>query len=62
MEPAQQPGEPLGRSCQMCGRPLENANDPLSADCGGDCLNCLADCGDPDCIAAIEALKRTDKV
>lgn len=55
-------GEALGGHCAICGRPLDVADDPLSVDCGGDCLGCMADCGDPDCVAAVEALKRAGKV
>ncbi len=62
MERFQQLGEPLRRHCQLWGRPLDNVDDPRSTSCGGDCLRCMADCGDPDCIAAIEALKRAGKV
>lgn len=44
----------LVRRCTICGTPLGEPNRLWSADCGGDCLACMADCGDPD---AIEALK-----
>lgn len=27
--------------CLICGRPLDQADDPLSIDCGGDCLGCI---------------------
>lgn len=36
--------------CKICGRCLDNEHDPLSRDCGGDCLKCMADAGDPDCL------------
>ena len=42
--------------CDICGRALNNPHDPLSQDCGGDCLLCMAECGDPDCIEAVLAL------
>lgn len=42
--------------CHICGRGLNNADDPRSLDCGGDCLQCMADAGDPDCIAAVQAI------
>ncbi|CAN7786619.1 hypothetical protein LJR034_008709 [Caballeronia sp. LjRoot34] len=48
--------------CAICGRALGDVDDPLSVDCGGDCLRCMADCGDPDCIAAIDALKSAGRV
>lgn len=41
--------------CATCKRVLGMAGDPSTADCGGDCLRCMAEAGDPDCIAAMEA-------
>jgi hypothetical protein len=42
----------LALHCQICQRLLDDPIDPVrSMDCGGDCLKCLADCGDTDCIA-----------
>jgi hypothetical protein len=35
--------------CQICRRRLGNT--PDTEDCGGDCLRCLAEAGDPDAIA-----------
>jgi hypothetical protein len=37
-------------NCQTCSRELDNDNDPVSKDCGGDCRLCMADAGDPDCL------------
>ncbi|SOE87006.1 hypothetical protein SAMN05446935_7550 [Burkholderia sp. YR290] len=51
-----------GHPCRTCGRSLDEAGDPLSVSCGGDCLACMAECGDPDCVEAVEALKRTGTV
>ncbi|MCA8050806.1 hypothetical protein [Burkholderia arboris] len=42
--------------CRICGRALDNPEDPLSEDCGGDCLKCMADCGDPHCVDAVERI------
>ena len=28
-------------NCQICNRPLNTPNDPLSLDCGGDCWGCI---------------------
>lgn len=36
-------------NCATCGRLLDNPDDPMSLDCGGDCQQCMADVGDPDC-------------
>lgn len=38
--------------CGICKQPL-NTGSVASRDCGGDCLKCMAECGDPDCIAAL---------
>ncbi len=41
--------------CGMCKRLLNNASDPLSADCGGDCWGCIgaieAEGGDEESLA-----------
>lgn len=37
-------------NCHICKRELDNPKDPVSDDCGGDCVLCMADAGDPDCI------------
>jgi hypothetical protein len=44
------------KQCKICGRELDNLADPVSADCGGDCLQCMADCGDPDCAARVATI------
>jgi hypothetical protein len=42
--------------CKICGRELDNPDDPTTKDCGGDCLKCMAEIGkDPDCIAAMKS-------
>lgn len=51
-----------GHPCRTCGRPLDEPRDPLSVSCGGDCLACMAECGDPDCEEAVEALRRARTV
>lgn len=47
-------------ACSICGRPLDVPVDPLSTDCGGDCLACMADAGDPDAVAAVAAIGIVD--
>jgi hypothetical protein len=43
--------------CKLCRRLLDNPDDPLSGDCGGDCLYCMATIAeDPDCIASVELI------
>lgn len=40
------------RHCLLCDRLLDDPVDPIrSRDCGGDCLQCMADSGDPECVA-----------
>ena len=29
------------RKCELCKRLLDNEEDPLSIDCGGDCIACM---------------------
>ena len=44
----------MGVNCSICDGPLDLKNDPLSADCGGDCWGCIgeieADMGDEHAI------------
>lgn len=44
-------------ACNICRRALNRDGDPLSRDCGGDCLACMAEAGDPECIASVAAIK-----
>ena len=41
-------------TCHICKRELNVDADPMSVDCGGDCLKCMADAGDPDAIFALK--------
>lgn len=45
--------------CSICRRALNVATDPFSEDCGGDCLLCMADAGDPECVEAVRQVLRT---
>lgn len=36
-------------NCTICKRKLDQPEFPDTLDCGGDCLRCMAECGDPDC-------------
>jgi hypothetical protein len=45
--------------CKLCKRVLDDPDDPLSKDCGGDCLYCMATIGeDLDCINAVRRIPR----
>lgn len=35
-------------NCAICGVELDNPNDPTTENCGGDCLYCMYEAGDPD--------------
>lgn len=47
----------MRNTCGMCGRKLDQNNDPLSVDCGGDCWRCIgeleADMGDEYSLAKV---------
>lgn len=45
--------------CRICGKLLNSPKDPTSKDCGNDCVQCVADFGDPDAIEYQEKLKCT---
>lgn len=44
-------------NCKICGRILEEQDDPLSIDSGGDCWGCVgeieAEAGDPESLARV---------
>jgi hypothetical protein len=43
--------------CKICKCELDNMPEDLtSLDCGGDCLLCMAECGDEDCLASCLAI------
>ena len=44
---------PQTPTCGICKRPLNQPGDPTTEDCGGDCLRCMAEAGDPDCTAGL---------
>lgn len=48
----------VNKKCLTCKRVLNNVEDSKSRDCGGDCLQCMADCGDPDCIEELRNLEK----
>ncbi len=38
-------------ACSTCRGPLDSS--PLTRNCGGDCLTCMAMCGDPECVTGL---------
>jgi hypothetical protein len=53
-ESGREPSE-MVEHCKRCGRLLDVPGNVASENCGGDCCACMADAGDPDCIAALGA-------
>ena len=44
------------KKCRICGTQFDNE---LHQDCGGDCLLCMAEAGDPDCaVSAVPWLRQ----
>jgi len=52
----------LSNRCGICRRLLNNPVDPVSLDCGGDCLQCMAAAGDPDCERHMDELRAAGKI
>ncbi len=46
-------GSPEPERCSLCTTPLDVPGRPWTQNCGGDCLACMAEAGDPDCAAAL---------
>lgn len=47
-------------ACAICRGPLNIPGDPATKDCGGDCLRCMAEAGDPDAIKALDGPSKRD--
>jgi len=43
----------MSKQCSICKVELDNPENDFSQDCGGDCLLCMAEAGDQECIDAI---------
>lgn len=37
-------------NCNICGCEMNVPNQPETLDCGGDCLKCMAEAGDPEAV------------
>jgi len=46
----------ISMKCRICGQELNIPFKPETLDCGGDCLRCMADSGDPECKEALRRL------
>jgi hypothetical protein len=49
-------------NCHICKRELDQPGKPDTKDCGGDCLRCMAHCGDTDCEAVMRELEPTNSL
>lgn len=38
------------KKCNICGVEMQDTEPSPTLDCGGDCLSCMAEAGDTDCI------------
>lgn len=47
------------KTCSICKCPLGLV--PELADCGGDCLECMAEAGDPDAQAALDRIREDQR-
>jgi len=43
-------------NCKTCGQELNVPFKPDTLDCGGDCLRCMADFDDPECVETLRRL------
>ena len=46
-------------NCLICCRKLNVPDEPDSLDCGGDCLRCMAEMGDPECVLSLAKKHRS---
>jgi len=44
-------------TCNICGIQLNQARKPDTLDCGGDCLRCMAEFDDPECVEVMQELE-----
>lgn len=49
--------QPDPHVCRICGQQLDQPGKPDTGDCAGDCVRCMADCGDPD---ALETMSKVE--
>ena len=45
-------------NCSICKRALDQPDDATTLDCGGDCLRCMAESGDPECIESMRLIRQ----
>jgi hypothetical protein len=47
----------FGERCLICRKIMDVPDDLLSTNCGGDCVECMADAGDPDCQRTVNEVR-----
>ncbi|WP_199030768.1 hypothetical protein [Ralstonia sp. ASV6] len=47
--------------CQICKRAMDQPGARDTVNCGGDCLRCVAEAGDPDCLKVMRELEPTNE-
>lgn len=47
----------MSAACNLCKVPLNQPGKPETKDCGGDCLQCMAEAGDPECKKAMGKIR-----
>lgn len=50
--------EKSDKHCATCGKELDHPKDETSMNCGGDCVECMADAGDPECVEHMNQIKK----
>lgn len=48
----------LSALCAQCGQPMNVPGDLATTNCGGDCVRCMAEAGDPECLQAMQQLAK----
>lgn len=47
----------MDERCKICGVILNQVGEPFTEDCGGDCLSCMAEAGDPEAVQKFRKLE-----
>lgn len=49
------------KHCTICKTLLNRPDDPTTEDCGGDCLRCMAEAGDPECLMSMLRIRSASR-
>lgn len=47
----------IDSKCNVCSVPLGTDHHQANFDCGGTCMKCMAEAGDPDCVRSLEEIR-----